>query len=250
MIKSAKEVEEIPIINDSDLVYSYKEQVFDGFAPCFQNGLYSLACCKGARNGNGMRQSICKAVEAGKTVWILAIAATGIGSKDNNASRINYAPGDAMYLAKIDHVCTWQEYSADKEYRKRADSYYILENGEVIWRKAFKVKGKHDKWDDLEHDCALGESNLKGRTVADVFRDDKQILIAHEYYVFDKGQQISGKKPYEALDVGRGYKYVDKGRTSRTAVLRQFLQKNHAYYCVSGFNPFKDTVSIKGGSCK
>lgn len=238
-----------PVINNSDLVYSYKEQVFDGFAPCFQDGVYSLACCKGAKSGNGMRQSICKAVEAGKTAWVLAIAAGGIAGK-NNKSGIDYAPGDAIYLAKIDYVCTWQEYSEAKEFRKRADSYYVLKNGEVTWRKAIKNTDRHGTREALEHDCALGAGNLKGRTEADVFWNDRQILIAHEYYVFDKGQQISVQKPYEDLDVGRGYRYVDKGKVSRSAVSREFLKKNHAYYCVSGIDPFAGKVSNKGGGCK
>ena len=95
-----------PDIRKEDSVYTYKERAFTGFAPCFQNGIYSLACCKGAKNGKGMRQSVCKAVDEGKTVWILAIAAWDIKRKDYNTSGILYEPGDAIYLAKIDHVCT------------------------------------------------------------------------------------------------------------------------------------------------
>ncbi len=235
-----------PIIGNGDLIYSYKEQVFTGFAPCFANGIYSLACCKGAKNGKGMRQSVCKAIEAGKAVWVLSIAAGGI--KHNNESGIDYKPGDAIYLAKIDQICTWQEYSTAKEFRGRKDSYYILKNGKVDWRK--KEEDLHDTDEAKAHDCALGPGNIKGRTAADVFRNDKQILIAREYYVFDKGQQLSGLKEFETLDVARGFKCKDDGKVRRVDALKAFLKKDHAFYCVSGTDPFEGADKGKGGGCK
>lgn len=243
---ATKERSKQPMIGDVDLIYSYKEQVFTGFAPCFQNGIYSLACCKGAKNGKGMRQSVCKAIEDGRTVWVLSIAAGDI--KRHNKSGIDYEPGDAIYLAKIDQICTWQEYSTSKEFSRRDDAYYILKDGKVTWRK--KIKDMHDKQDSLEHDCAVGPGNTKGRTVADVFRDDKQILIAREYYVFDKGQRLSGIKEFETLDVARGFKFKDEGKQRRVDALKEFLKKNHAFYCVSGTDPFNGAGKGKGGRCK
>jgi hypothetical protein len=237
-----------PIIGDDDLIYSYKEQVFSGFAPCFANGIYSLACCKGAKNGKGMRQSVCKAIEDGKAVWVLSIAAGGIKHKKHNKSQIDYEPGDAIYLAKIDQICTWQEYSTDKAFSQRKDAYYVLDGRKVTWQK--KIKDLHDKEVDKVHDCALGPGNIKGRTAADVFRDDKQILIAREYYVFDKGQQLSGVKEFETLDAARGFKCKDDGKVRRVDALKDFLKNNHAFYCTSGTDPFEGVDKAKGGGCK
>ena len=98
-------------IGDDDLVFTYKERAFNGFAPCFDNGVYSLACCKGARNGNSLRQNACEKFLSGKTVWVLAIAAAKITDKGNNTSSIAYKHGDAIYLAKVDGVYTWKDYS-------------------------------------------------------------------------------------------------------------------------------------------
>ncbi len=164
-------------------------------------------------------------------------------------NKIDYEPGDAIYLAKIDQICTWQEYSTAKEFSHRKDSYYVLDHGKVKWSKN-KEEGLHDKEADKVHDCALGPGNTKGRTAADVFRDDKQILIAREYYVFDKGQQLSGLKEFETLDVARGFKCKDDGKVRRVDALKAFLKKNHAFYYVSGMDPFEGVDKAKGGGCK
>lgn len=238
----------IPHIKDNDIIYTYKEQVFTGFAPCFQDGMYSLACCKGARNGNGMRQSVCRSFATGKNVWVMAIAASDIKRKNNNTSGIAYEPGEVIYLAKIDKVCTWDEYSTSKNYCKRDDSYYVLKDGKVTWRK--KVKDLHDKELNKITDCGIGACSPSGRTEEAVFKSDKQILLAKEYYIFDKGQRLSGVAAYETLDVHRGFSFIEKGHVSRASVLTEFLKKNHSFKFNSGTDPFKSTGISKGGGCK
>ena len=210
----------IPNINSEDIIYTYKEQVFTGFAPCFQDGIYSLACCKGAMNGKGMRQSICKTIDSGKTVWVMAIAGCDIKHSNNNTSGISYEPGDALYLARIDKICTWYEYSTLDNYCKRKDSYYVLKDGMVDWRKI--QDNLHSNEINKLTDCGIGLRNLKGRTEADIFKNDKQILLAKEYYVFDKGQRLSGVDVYKTIDVNRGYSYIEKTKPSRTSILKDF----------------------------
>lgn len=238
----------VPLIKDDDIIYTYKEQVFTGFAPCFKNGMYSLACCKGARNGNGMRQSVCRCFESGKNVWVMAIAACDIKQKGNNISGIDYEPGDVIYLAKIDNVCTWDEYSTLSQNRKRDDSYYVFKNGKVTWRKM--IQGRHDTPYDIERDCGIGSCSLMGRSEEDVFKNEKQILLAKEYYVFDKGQRLSRVVDFEELDVHRGYSFIEKGQMSRARVLNEFLEKNHNFKFTSGEDPFKCKGISKGGACK
>ena len=236
-----------PYINEKDIIYTYKEQAFTGFAPCFQDGIYSLACCKGAKNGNGMRQSVCKSFESGKNVWVMAIAACDIRQKNYNKSGISYEPGDVIYLAKIDKVCTWSEYSTSSVYSKRRDSYYVIKDGKVTWRK--KIKDLHDEDINKETDCGIGSCSSTGRTEKDVFKNDKQILLAKEYYIFDKGQRLSEVADYETLDVHRGYSYIEKGLPSRASVLKEFLKKNHSFMFRSGENPFERRGISKGGGC-
>lgn len=238
----------IPQIKDNDIIYTYKEQVFNGFAPCFQNGIYSLACCKGAKNGKGMRQSVCRSFASGKNVWVMAIAASDIKRDGNNISGIAYEPGDVIYLAKIDKICTWDEYSSSSDYYKRADSYYVFKNGKVTWKNL--IKGRHDAPSDIERDCGIGACGSTGRTEEDVFKNDKQILLAKEYYVFDKGQHLSGVNAYELLDVHRGFSFIEKGHLSRASVLMEFLKKNHSFKFRSRSDPFKGSGISKGGGCR
>ena len=87
------------------------------------------------------------------------------------------------------------------------------------------------------------------RTEEDVFINDKQILLAKEYYVFDKGQRLSGVADYETLDVHRGYSYIEKGKPGRASVLKEFLKKNHTFKFSGGADPFKNTGISKGGGC-
>ncbi len=235
------------VIDDNDLVYTYKEQFFTGFAPCFQGGTYSLACCKGAKNGRGMRQSICKAIKNNKNVWVLSIAGADIVRKFHNCSTIEYEPGDAICLAKIKDCLAWNDYSQEQEYMERIDSYYVLDNDKVTWRE--KIKGVHDTEDYLIRDCALGLSCSGKRTEANIFREEKQILIANEYYVFEDGHNISNSPELKELDVKRGFKCADTGEISRASILRSFVEKNQPFDW-GWKDPFKEKCRQTHEGCK
>ena len=77
-------------------------------------------------------------------------------------------------MAKIDKVYTWKEYSTLSLFEERKDSYYVLRNGKVDWRK--KIDGLHDDRDALEHDCALGLCCKKGVSEEDVFTNEKHTM--------------------------------------------------------------------------
>ncbi len=231
-------------IGDDDLVFSYKEDYFTGFAPCFEGGIYSLACCKGAKNGNSLRQTACKAFLAGRSVWILAIASATFRDEGHNKSQIEYSRGDAIYLAKVDGVYTWKEYS--DSHANRSDSIYELRNGEITWRDNYH--GSHRNEKDKATDCA---TSMKGMTPIETFINQEQILISREYYVFDKGCKIMGIDAYSPLEVFRGYSYA-KDKEKRVESLRMFLEINHNFKYLTGQDPFKNTVSTssKCGGCR
>ena len=215
----------IPRIADNDLIYTYKERFFTGFAPCFQEGVLSLACCKGAKNGNGMRQSICKAKENGNNVWLLSIASKDIIDKGHNCSGIHYAPGDVIYLANITDTLTWMTYSTCNKFKKRKDSYYVLkDDGKVDWKA--RIKDLHDKTEDKDRDCGIGNCYSRGKTEGEIFTTEKQILISEEFYIFNNGHNIADKEKYKALDVKRGISYKKKGDLDRPKLLQDFLCDN------------------------
>ena len=237
----------LPKIADNDLIYTYKERFFTGFAPCFQKGVLSLACCKGAKNGNGMRQSICKAIEAGNNVWLLSIASKDIIEKGHNFSGIHYAPGDAIYLAKISDTLTWMEYSTDSGYKLRKDSYYVLKDGRVDWKAC--IKKLHDTPEDKERDCGIGNCYSMGKTEEEIFTKEKQILISKEYYIFNNGHNIADNEKYKVLNVIRGFSCTKKENIDRPILLRDFLCDNADFYCCKGINPFDVVKEDRRSGC-
>lgn len=220
-----------PIINDNDLIYSYKEQWFTGFAPCFQNGIYSLACCKGNKKTGGMRHSVCENIESGKTVWVISIAGEDIQSEGHNGSEIDYRSGDAIYLAKINKALALEEYS--EKYSQRSDAIYSFKNGTII--RNGNSRDVHMTEEEKRTDCTLD----CGWSHSQIFSQFKQIIMADEYYVFKPGSRIFDT----SLDVRRGYTYL-KGGETRVEDLRELL-KNSEFAFVSGDDPFY-YVNTKG----
>ena len=232
------------IINENDLVYSYKEPWFTGFAPCFQDGLYSLACCKGSKNGSGMRNSIYNNSKE-KSIWILSIAGNAIQDKDHNESSILFGPGDALYLAKVKEIYTWKEYV--EKYPSRRDAIYTLSSGKVSRIKG-KEEGIHTDNDDRIRDCAL---NYKNWSESQIFSELKQIIVTDEYYIFSSGQKI----PDDTLDVNRGFTFRKSGETKRIQALKSLV---NSCSFITEKNPFPfqktkkqvDCKSKKQGGCK
>ena len=226
-----------PNIGENDLIYSYKEQWFTGFAPCFQKGLYSLACCKGSKKGTGMRHSICQNFRSGKTIWIVSIAGKAIQSKDHNESNIDYAYEDAIYLAKVKKVYTWKEYAA--QYPNREDAIYTLENNRV--KRNATNKGVHtDEYHRL-NDCAL---NYRGWSESKIFCELEQIIVSDEYYIFESGVKIP-----DILNIKRGFSFRENGKNERTSTLLSLVNKCE-FAMGSGQNPFLTQDGKSRGGCQ
>ena len=219
-------VKQTPIIRDTDLIYSYKEQWFTGFAPCFQNGIYSLACCKGNKKTGGMRHSVCENIESGNAVWVISIAGRDIQSEMHNRSGIDYRSGDAIYLAKIIKALTLEEYSAN--YSERSDAIYLFKNGTIIRNES--SQDIHMTEEDKRTDCTLE----LGWSQSKIFSQFKQIIMADEYYIFKPGCRVCDT----SLDVRRGYTFLKGGKT-RVEELRGLLKKSEFAF-VSGDDPFNN----------
>lgn len=175
-------------INKKDIIYIYKITSFANFAPCFDNNIFSLACCKGNIKNGGMRRSICKKVE-NKTdinIWIL-----GIAGKELN----NYNHNDIVYLAKVDNnnLYSWKDYS--EKFHKRNDAIYDYQNGEMI-RNNKNKKCHYSSCDNSYRatDCGVLMPN---------YCNVKQVVLAKEFNVFNSNTTI--KKEYQVV---RGYKCI------------------------------------------
>ena len=114
------------------IIFTYRLAHDAGFAPCVDNGLLTLACCKGGT----------KTVKRGLRYFI------GRFFEENLQKNIEvyisglYA-GKLLYIAKIDKVIPMTEYFSEKEYEDRIDQIYRLDGGELK-RDTRKLKGVHD----------------------------------------------------------------------------------------------------------
>lgn len=167
-------------IKNEDKVFIYTETWFTGFAPCFDNNLYSLACCMGNKKNGGMKARACKKFEeeqAANNVWVLSVAGKDIadGTK-HNCSDIVYKRGDMICLAKVTNAYTWEEYYSRFAYRRDAIYKFDVEKKTMIC-----VKHKDHTQKNAATDCALNNRD---------FRNLKQIVISEQYVVFEGGHKL------------------------------------------------------------
>jgi hypothetical protein len=101
------------------VVYIYAMTNDTGFAPCIDNRLLTLACCKGGVKG-GMRMSAAREVESGNDVYVLGLCGKRIAKTGN----MLYRP---VYLAKIDKAILMEQYYAEGGLSEgRTDDVYEL----------------------------------------------------------------------------------------------------------------------------
>ncbi|MDD6763408.1 MAG: hypothetical protein PUD92_07270 [Clostridiales bacterium] len=108
-----------------NVLYVYAMTNDSGLAPCVENGILTLACCKGGKNG-GMRRKAANDLKEKNDVWILGLCGKRLAG--DNANKV-YMP---VYLAKLSEAVCMKKYYSTPEYRKRADGrVYKVVNGEL-----------------------------------------------------------------------------------------------------------------------
>jgi len=100
-------------------LYVYRLTANVGFAPCTQDGLLTLACCKPVIRRVGGRM-----LRAGEidSLWLLGIG--GVNLKNGEANRW-------LYAAKVTEAVPFSEYFTDPKYQNRKDCIYRIENPEA-----------------------------------------------------------------------------------------------------------------------
>ena len=169
------------------IIFTYRLTHDTGFAPCVDNGLLTLACCKGGTETvkRGLRYFIGRFFEENlqKNVEVYI---SGIYS------------GKLLYIAKIDKVITMNEYFVKKEYKGRTDQIYRLD-GAVLKRDKRKLKGIHD--DEHSNNCD---------------RNGKYVLISKEFVFLGNKAIDIDESILSFYPKGRGQ--YPKGQYSRTPV--------------------------------
>lgn len=122
------------------ILYVYVMTTDKGFAPCLDENLLALACCKGGKKG-GMRTAVYKDWIKNDSVWVMGVCGKKLARK---YSKIAYAP---IYIAKITDVKEMTDYYKDNRYNNRRDhkAYYVA-NG--ILKSREKYNPHHNKLEE------------------------------------------------------------------------------------------------------
>ena len=215
------------------IIFTYRLTHDTGFAPCVDNGLLTLACCKGGTETTkkGLRYFIGRFFEENlqKNVEVYI---SGI-----------YA-GKLLYIAKVDKVITMNEYFVKKEYKDRVDQIYRLD-GVVLKRDRHKLKGIHD--DEHSNKCDInGKYVLISKEF--VFLGNKAIDIDESilrFYPKGRGQCPKGQYSRTPTSVLTA---ENKNKSEDLYIKLQELIKEKGYTLTSGkVSEPHNPITISGG---
>ncbi len=126
-------------------LYIYRLTDDTGFAPCVENGLLSLACCKGGQIRNG------KVVHTGLRHRIGVYREADY--KNDDVYVLGTLNDKMLYLAKVTNVVTMNEYYGGMS-AGRTDDIYSFKDGKLIRNKKLRDKKVHTDPDRVRKDIA------------------------------------------------------------------------------------------------
>lgn len=129
-------------------LYIYRMTDDSGFAPCAENGVLSLACCKGGqiRNGKVINTGLRHRIGAHREADYKAHDVYILGTYKNKM----------LYLARVTNVVTMEEYFNGMS-KGRTDDIYSLVKGELVRNKKLWDKGVHTAPERIMVDAKLDE---------------------------------------------------------------------------------------------
>lgn len=100
------------------IVYAYTMTDDTGFAPCINNKILSLACCK-----TNLRYKIARDINSGnENIYLLGLCGKQMADRHKYISE--YLP---IYLAKITKSVTTEEYFGGEDFISRPDAKYLFD---------------------------------------------------------------------------------------------------------------------------
>lgn len=164
------------------VICAYRMTHDTGFAPCVDNGLFSLACCKGGQIRKG------KVINTNIRYWIGSKKDEFDYTKDD-VYVLGVYKGRFLYLARITKTVEMKDYFCKgSEYSKRLDQIYDWTEGEIVRNNHLKEEGIHTNKDDMIRDWA-------GRYV--LLSDD---------YIYLGENSVENAKILSGVPAGVGYK--------------------------------------------
>ena len=162
------------------VLYIYRLTDDSGFAPCVDNNLLSLACCKGGkiRNNNvietGLRHRIGTFREADyrtEDVYILGVYRNKM-----------------LYLARVTNVVTMNEYFSGMS-KGRTDDIYKLDNNALVRNRKLRNKNIHTEQGRIIRDIA-GKFVVLSDDYIYLGKDALEIVDINKYYPMGHGTKV------------------------------------------------------------
>ncbi|SEL35789.1 hypothetical protein SAMN02910353_02436 [Ruminococcus sp. YRD2003] len=116
-------------------LYIYRLTSDTGLAPCVEDGLLSLACCKGGQIRNG------KPIHTGLRYRVGAMR-DGADHKTDDIYLLGTYKNKFLYLARITNIVTMYEYFSRMS-KNRTDSIYSLDDGKLVRNHHLWNEGVH-----------------------------------------------------------------------------------------------------------
>ena len=216
------------------IIFTYRLTHDTGFAPCVDNGLLTLACCKGGT----------KTVNRGLRYFIGRFFEENL-QKNVEVYISGIYEGKLLYIAKIDKVITMNEYFDKKEYKDRIDRIYRLD-GVKLKRDKRKLKGIHN--DEHSNLCDInGKYVLISKEF--VFWGNKAIEIDESilsFYPKGRGQYPKGQCSRTPAGVLTA---ENKNKSNELYIKLQKLIKEKGYTLTSGKVSEPHNPITTGGGC-
>ena len=170
-----------------------------GFAPCVDNGLLSLACCKGGQIRNG------RAVKTGLR-YEIGSKHSGIDYDKDKVYVLGVYRGKFLYLARITEVITMTDYYISRS-DGRLDDIYSFIDGNLVRNHNLRNENVHTDKDDRIRDVA-GEYVLLSEDFIYLGKDAAYVEIVKEYAPPSRGRKIYDGTTAEKI-IAECLKYKD-----------------------------------------
>ena len=167
-------------------LFIYRVKNDTGFAPCIDNNLLTLACCKGGQ----IRKS--KVIKTGLR-YVIGTKKNGVDYENNSVYILGTYNDKLLYLAKITNVITMLEYYKTIG-KTRTDGIYSVENNVLVRNEFLRDKNIHTSVESIKRDIA-GEYVLISNDFLYLGKDTVFIDIVKE-----KNPNKQETKPYQGKE--------------------------------------------------
>ncbi len=199
-------------------IYSYRLTYFGGTAPCFDDGLLTLAICKrDMRRVIGNLYNSEKFKKENGEIWFLGI----VGNRLAKIETFKKYEDKVIYAAKVKDVKEFHEYFTDTKYKERADVIYEqtqeeteLKSGELYFNHTGSAV--HQEKDLQKRDFDVDHPNA-----------NKYVLFSDEYCFITPEESKKIKNKIQKWPTGVGHRWFTDDNNELAGILNSLVAKGH-----------------------